>query len=420
MSSHAPAPAIKEKYIPLFRNLTHAMRTKKLKRNELLVAIFLLEKTLGFGKPKDQLTTGVIAYHTSIRKDRAKEAIQGVLNTGIFDRKPSPRFQYEYSIGQKFLDRHKGHFFAPALPKNREDFHKTEIFSENREHTDIYPFNSLPSHIQQPAPQPEVIDLANPTILNTNHCCSGQREYNLQSNLSPQPVASASQPMMPQTSNTAPIQHNKNSVDWSAALTLPKSISPANHRPLLNIFKRGTEQQAQDTLTVFYDMEHKGLVGNPPFLLKTLALASQENMLIMPDPQAKPMAQKTTIPLVPNALDDSLSRYAEKHGFSAPRQAADFTYFYYRNLLRQERQQRLTQQYNQTDYPAEPNIKTTQSSVVANKNTPNSSANANVTKSITPTKNSPIAETIQASQVGKKISKNHTPDLDILMKTAGF
>ena len=129
MSIPASAPATKKAYIPLFRSMTQTICAKKLKRNELLVAIYLLEKTLGFGKPKDQLTTGIIAYHTGIRKDRVKSAIQGVLDSGLFERKTSPRFEYEYQIGQQFLDQHKGHFFAPALPKNGKSFRKSGTYS---------------------------------------------------------------------------------------------------------------------------------------------------------------------------------------------------------------------------------------------------------------------------------------------------
>ena len=400
MSSQTLAPAAKKKYTPLFRSLTETICAKKLKRNELLVVIFLLEKTLGFGKPRDQLTTGLIAYRTGIRKDRVKSAIQGVLATGLFERKASPRFEYEYQIGQAFLDQHKGHFFAPALPKNGAAFRKTEDFSENRGHTALYPDNSLPSHKllplhlqdnnieddfsnnengsggqrvntlqhRQSAPELNPPDSAQmshqATAVNVsaqknmqdtaqNHYSSSltQPPPNIQDTASNHCSSSLMQPL-PNMQDTA-LNHCSNllvepaidgvqtSCNWHLSLKLPASLHPANQGSIMNIFKQGTEQQALDTLIVFDDMERKGLVRHTPFLLKTLALASQIDQLIMPDPQQPVMAKKTTLPPVPNALDDSLTRYAEKYHFSAPRQAADFTYYFYRDLLRKERRERL-------------------------------------------------------------------------------
>jgi hypothetical protein len=88
----------------------------------------------------------------------------------------------------------------------------------------------------------------------------------------------------------------------------------------------------------------------------------------MPDPHQPIVAKKATLPPVPNALDDSLTRYAEKHGFSEPRQAADFTYYYYRDLLRKERRERLAE----TDYPlavaTPPKPKTSHTNTVADGN----------------------------------------------------
>jgi hypothetical protein len=347
-----PAPAAKKKYTPLFRSLTETIRAKKLKRNELLVVVFLLEKTLGFGKPKDRLTTGLIAYSTGIRKDRVKSAINGVLATGLFERKTSPRFEYEYQIGQKFLDQHIGHFFAPALPKNGTAFRKTEIFSEIREHTALYPDKFLPSHKPLPL-HCQDNSLEDFDFSNGSDDCSGQNVNNIQkktelNHFSSPPIETAAQRV------PAPC-------DWHLSLKLPNSLQPANQAAIVNIFKQGTPQQARDTLIVFDDMERKGLVRHTPFLLKTLALASQKDQLIMPDPHQPITAKKATLPPVPNALDDSLTRYAEKHGFSEPRQAADFTYYYYRDLLRKERRERLAKaEYPMTVFPPETACKKTE------------------------------------------------------------
>ena len=384
-TEHISAPVTHKNYTPLFRKLIQTVRTKKLKRNELLVVFFLLEKTLSFGKPKDQLTTGVIAYHTGIRKDRVKAAIQGVLDAGIFDRKPSPRFEYEYSIGKSFLDKHKGHFFAPSLPKNRESFRKTEIFSENRGHTDIYPNNSLPLQIQQPVQLSEstVFNLDISDTPNTSCCCCQDKTLAEQAVQSPQ--------ISQQNQKTVAPTKKINQWQWAdTKLKLPSSIYKSQRTSVLNILKKGTPEQAKEAIKVFDEMEKKGLVRNPPFLLKTLAEASQYNALIVFDENTPP--PKEFIPPVPNSLDDALTRYAEKYGFSAPRQAADFTYMHYRKLLRQERNQRLAR--NENTQLSQPQIRP--------KNT---------------AENNPQPDEPKA----KKHTKNHTPpDLKTFMKSAGL
>ena len=151
------------------------------------------------------------------------------------------------------------------------------------------------------------------------------------------------QPIHPKSSASAKTQTQTNpQFSWTdTVLELPKSILPNQQRFVLNILKKGTVPQAKEALQVFAEMDKKGLVRNPPFLLKSLAEAAQTDSIIIFDQDTPLPKTKATIPPVPNALDDGLTRYAEKYGFSAPRQAADFTYFYYRNLLRQERNQRL-------------------------------------------------------------------------------
>jgi hypothetical protein len=86
-------------------------------------------------------------------------------------------------------------------------------------------------------------------------------------------------------------------------------------------------------------MQDKGLVRNPPLLLKTLAKLSIKGELALPQANTTALIDKPFLPLVPNTLDDKLTAYARQHGFSeAP---AGFGYREYRSMLRKEREARL-------------------------------------------------------------------------------
>jgi phage replication O-like protein O len=320
----------------LFRNLLNAAIDKKLKQNELKVFIFLLEKTLGYGKRSDRLTTGVIAHSTQIRKDHAKKAIAGLLKSGLFNREKSRHYEFRYTIGKTFLAHFDGIFFTPALPKFGHSLPKLEDAPENWEHTslDLNPSLSLPI---PPRPTLTVnLGLGGDDLPKERRCGCQIDEDNFQA----RPSLTAGVDFIPYATQSAatPIQHSQ----WrwqESGLTIPSSISKNNHNFCINILQKGSLQQAQDTLSVYNEMQDKGLVRNPPLLLKTLAKLSIKGELALPQANTTAITKAPFIPLVPNTLDDKLTVYAKKHGFSeAP---MGFGYREYRSMLRKEREARL-------------------------------------------------------------------------------
>jgi len=102
----------------LSRDLNDTARAFCSTKNELLVAMTLSNQTLGYGKISDPLTDKRLAKLTGIRLDRLRPAINAVIATGLFDRKPHKRFGYEYSIGEMFLEAHQGKVYTPFIPQS--------------------------------------------------------------------------------------------------------------------------------------------------------------------------------------------------------------------------------------------------------------------------------------------------------------
>ena len=121
----------------LFRDILKGAITAKLKKNELIMVMALLERTLGYGKAVDANTDSRLEreIESVIRRDHMKIALTGVIKAGIFDREPHPKYQYSYSIGKKFLRRFDGIFFTPTLPKIGNSLPKQEKTSETWGHT---------------------------------------------------------------------------------------------------------------------------------------------------------------------------------------------------------------------------------------------------------------------------------------------
>ncbi len=101
----------------LLRNLLESAMAANLEKNELRAFIALLNQTIGYGKKSDPLTMGRLAHLTGIRKDRIGKALAALVDRGIFERKTHKRFDYTYSIPDKFFEEgSKDRFFAPSIP----------------------------------------------------------------------------------------------------------------------------------------------------------------------------------------------------------------------------------------------------------------------------------------------------------------
>ena len=113
MTSPAPAQTQITDSKSLFRNICRGAIAAKLKKNELIMVLSLLERTLGYGKSSDALTDSRLEKEIdrTIRRDHMCKALSGVVSAGIFDREPHRKYQYKYSIGKKFLQHFDGIFF---------------------------------------------------------------------------------------------------------------------------------------------------------------------------------------------------------------------------------------------------------------------------------------------------------------------
>jgi hypothetical protein len=106
-----------------------------LTQNELKIFLVLLRQTLCFGKTSDPLTPKRIATLAHIRKDRVLTAINGFLQTKLFQTKPHPVFETEYFINSELLTQPPTKVLVPHLPKNRKAPHYPEVLSEKWVHT---------------------------------------------------------------------------------------------------------------------------------------------------------------------------------------------------------------------------------------------------------------------------------------------
>ncbi len=148
----------------VFRDLTKDAIDADLGKNAMKVMNSLLHQTIGFGKPTDALTDKRIAQISGVRLDRVRLAIHEVMDTNIFFRIPHDKFEWNYSIGQSYLDAHqkafeekhpeeakagkKPPFFTPFLPKNGNNPQKTDPISGNQSHTAL-DLNDLISYLPQ-------------------------------------------------------------------------------------------------------------------------------------------------------------------------------------------------------------------------------------------------------------------------------
>jgi phage replication O-like protein O len=94
----------------VFRDLIKDAIDADLGKNAQKVINTLLHQTIGFGKPTDPLTDKRIARISGVRLDRVRLAIHEVMETHIFFRVPHDKFQWCYSIGQRYLDAHQKRF----------------------------------------------------------------------------------------------------------------------------------------------------------------------------------------------------------------------------------------------------------------------------------------------------------------------
>ncbi len=126
---------MKPKNRTLARDLIDAALTANLSQNELKMFLVLFRQTICYSKKSDPLRLSSLIHYSHIRKDRLLPALQKLLQTGLFTRKPHPENEYEYSIAEEYLAPYIDGFFAPALRKNGSDFRVTEAVSEKQTHT---------------------------------------------------------------------------------------------------------------------------------------------------------------------------------------------------------------------------------------------------------------------------------------------
>jgi predicted transcriptional regulator len=273
----------------LFRDMIQTALDEDLNKTDLQVFLVLLSQTLGFGKASDPLTYGRIAHHMHKRKDHVKKSTRKILATGLFDAAKHKSFDFTYTIGAKFLVKHRGDFFTPTLPKTGENFRKMVAFSENWEHTDIYPYHSLPIH-QQPSPQ---VTCSKATLDHTPQAvgccghCDKKHATGVVANTEPETHISDTRKedltsikvLQPHPSEETP------ALNWEDARLpeLPKLIPPQGANKIYTIFKRGTPEQARNALLVFADIQKKELIQSPVGLLRRLAEWSQDGSLTLPN-----------------------------------------------------------------------------------------------------------------------------------------
>ena len=126
---------MKPKNRTLARDLIDAALTANLSQNELKMFLVLFRQTICYSKKSDPLRLSSLIHYSHIRKDRLLPALQKLLQTGLFTRKPHPENEHEYSIAEEYLAPYVDGFFAPALRKNGSDFRPTEAISEKQTHT---------------------------------------------------------------------------------------------------------------------------------------------------------------------------------------------------------------------------------------------------------------------------------------------
>jgi hypothetical protein len=320
----------------LFRDMIDTALQSNLKKNELMVCLFLMGKLLGYGKGKDPITLSQFDYginpekkqrkkypqpKINLRKDHIKIALDNFVKKGIFERKPHDRYEHEYYIADQILGDFEGIFFTPTLPKIGKNPLKQEKPPQNWGHTVLDLNSPLSLQIQPRTPVVNIsLDLPYfPLSITEKESRGGCDRIN-------------KKPMPPE---------NQWSPQWnweSEGLELPTSISSNNQRFCKNNLLKCTLQQAKDTLTVYNSMWDKGNVSNPPFLLKALAKKARTDDLVLPQGN---QYTKISIAKVPSTLDDSLIAYASTYGFSSPRHQAGFGYLEYRRQLVQERETKL-------------------------------------------------------------------------------
>jgi phage replication O-like protein O len=103
----------------LFRDLNRGAINANLSKNSFKVFNALLEQTLGYGKAIDNLTNKKLAALSDLRLDRFHLALNAVLKQGLFNRRSSSHYDFEYRIGDDFLANYQGEFYTPALSKNQ-------------------------------------------------------------------------------------------------------------------------------------------------------------------------------------------------------------------------------------------------------------------------------------------------------------
>ena len=126
---------MKPKNRTLARDLIDAALAADLTQNELKIFLVLFRQTICYSKKSDPLRLSSLIHYSHIRKDRLLPALQKLLQTGLFTRKPHPENEHEYSIAEEYLAPYVDGFFAPALRKNGSDFRVTEVVSEKQTHT---------------------------------------------------------------------------------------------------------------------------------------------------------------------------------------------------------------------------------------------------------------------------------------------
>ena len=126
---------MKPKNRTLARDLIDAALAADLTQNELKMFLVLFRQTICYSKKSDPLRLSSLIHYSHIRKDRLLPALQKLLQTGLFTRKPHPENEHEYSIAEEYLAPYVDGFFAPALRKNGSDFRPTEAISEKQTHT---------------------------------------------------------------------------------------------------------------------------------------------------------------------------------------------------------------------------------------------------------------------------------------------
>ncbi|VAW83075.1 hypothetical protein MNBD_GAMMA16-853, partial [hydrothermal vent metagenome] len=219
----------------LFRTLSEAALIANLSKNEAKVFIALLNQTLGFGKSFDHLTYKRLAQLTGIRLDRLYEAVDGVIDAGLFEQETSSYYDYRYQIAEKFL-KQSPIFFTPHLPKNGNNLPKEEDLS--------VPQNDPPKNG----------DIHNNTSTSFNPTKSIPQQTAVEYEKSPPP----------------------------SSVNLPATIEPQHQATCLNALKDLSPEQQRRVIETFEIKGKHETIYNPVGLLIVLAKAEREGRLIIP------------------------------------------------------------------------------------------------------------------------------------------